>query len=261
MKIWHPFTPQSFMVCFLKTHAILLLSTCNCQNQEITINIALTVYRPCSVLPIISKMFFVAKENSVKCLAFSCPVSLVSYSLQHFLSLYLLWSWYFWRIQTQDLVCFVRMSFIFSFSDNSSWLSSGFVWLAGILQKRCCVLLSALYQEAHDNNLSHYRWIYLLFAKFVFSKITISLLILSVLQGKSLSLYISCYSTNSDLLVWAFLYYCFCLSKLWWWRFRILHFPLLLLSPCTNLSPNGVTWKWCFWLPLHQITDAFKPLS
>lgn len=71
--------------------------------------------------------------------------------------------------------------------------------------------------------------------------------ILSVLQGESLSLYISCYLTNSELLVWAFLDDCFCRSELlWWWRFRTPPFLLLLHSPCTTLSSVSLSFLLLF---------------
>lgn len=61
-----------------------------------------------------------------------------------------------WKIISQwFLPCAGRMPFNFGLSDLLSWLDSGFESLAGISQKRRCVLC-ARYQAAHDFNLSHY---------------------------------------------------------------------------------------------------------
>lgn len=81
-----PFYPSVFHgVYFLKNLVILLLSIYSYPNQEITINIVVTVCRPCSIL---------ANHPNVLCSKrkFSCPISWVSYNLQEFLSICLLWS-------------------------------------------------------------------------------------------------------------------------------------------------------------------------
>ena len=57
--------------------------------------------------------------------------------------------WHSWRIQFSY---FYRMFFSLGLLDVFSWLVWSF-W-AGILQKWCCVLLSAMHHETHDSDLS-----------------------------------------------------------------------------------------------------------
>lgn len=71
LKIWCPFTPQSFMVYFPKSMGILLLKPYRYQNQEIIIDtLLLAVYRHHSILANCSSNVLCSKRKftSMSCI-------------------------------------------------------------------------------------------------------------------------------------------------------------------------------------------------
>lgn len=67
------------------------------------------------------------------------------------------WSYPWCICRTQASYC-CRMFLSLDLSDVSLWLVWGYVFWAGIPQKGCCMLLNALYREAHDVDLSEHQW-------------------------------------------------------------------------------------------------------
>lgn len=89
-------------------------------------------------------------------IAFSFHVSLVSINLEWLLSVlgsftsmtFLKIAGYLFYTMSLNWVC---LTFFL-------WLDSGYTFLAEILWKRYCILLSAVYQKAYDVSVFRYRW-------------------------------------------------------------------------------------------------------